>query len=107
MEGSYLVEGIGYDFVPDVLDRSIVDLWIKTDDAASFAMARLMIAKEGLLVGGSAGSAMCAAAQVAKKMKKGERLVVLLADSIRNYMSKVRAWMHACVRPKPLFSHSL
>lgn len=97
MEGSYLVEGIGYDFVPDVLDRSIVDLWIKTDDAASFAMARLMIAKEGLLVGGSAGSAMCAAAQVAKKMKKGERLVVLLADSIRNYMSKFLSdeWMHS------------
>merc|ERR1711933_426581 len=56
-----------------------------------------MIAKEGLLVGGSAGSAMCAAAQVAKKMKKGERLVVLLADSIRNYMSKFLSdeWMHS------------
>ena len=69
-----------------------------TQQAVVIQAAALMIAKEGLLVGGSAGSAMCAAAQVAKKMKKGERLVVLLADSIRNYMSKVRACMRACDR---------
>lgn len=47
----YEVEGIGYDFVPTVLDRSVVDLWIKTNDQESLPMARRLIKEEGLLVG--------------------------------------------------------
>lgn len=47
----YEVEGIGYDFLPTVLDRSVVDLWIKTDDAESLPMARRLIREEGLLCG--------------------------------------------------------
>jgi cystathionine beta-synthase len=86
--GSYKVEGIGYDFIPDVLDRKLVDSWIKTEDKESFIMARRLIREEGLLCGGSSGSAMAAAVQVAKQYKKGQRVVVLLADSVRNYMSK-------------------
>jgi len=85
---SYKVEGIGYDFIPTVLDRSLVDEWIKTNDKESFVLARRLIREEGLLCGGSSGSAMVAALKVAKKMKKGQRLVVILPDSIRNYMSK-------------------
>jgi len=94
-QGSYKVEGIGYDFIPDVLDRSLVDSWIKTDDKESFIMARRLIREEGLLCGGSSGSAMVAALQVAKNYKKGQRVVVLLADSVRNYMSKFLndSWM--------------
>lgn len=84
-----LVEGIGYDFIPDVLDRSLVDEWIKTDDLASFVMARRLIKEEGMLVGGSSGAAMHAALLAAKPLKKGQRCVVLLPDSIRNYMTKV------------------
>ncbi|XP_022163172.1 cystathionine beta-synthase [Myzus persicae] len=84
----YDVEGIGYDFVPTVLDRSVVDEWIKTDDKHSFPMARRLAREEGLLCGGSSGSAMHVALQVAKTMKKGQRLVVILPDGIRNYMSK-------------------
>lgn len=87
-EASYKVEGIGYDFIPDVLDRSLVDDWIKSSDKESFIMSRRLIKEEGLLVGGSAGSAMCAAMDVAKTMKKGQRVVVLFADSVRNYMTK-------------------
>lgn len=85
---SYKVEGIGYDFIPDVLDRSIVDEWIKTTDQASFLLARRLIREEGLLCGGSSGSAMFAALQAAKKLKKGQNCVVILPDGIRNYMSK-------------------
>jgi len=85
---SYKVEGIGYDFIPTVLDRSLVDEWIKTEDKESFLMARRLIKEEGLLVGGSSGSAMVAALKVAKQLGPGKRVVVLLADSVRNYMSK-------------------
>jgi len=86
--GTYAVEGIGYDFVPDVLDRSLVDRWVKTQDKESFAMARDLIRKEGLLCGGSSGTAMWAAMQAAKDLKEGQRCVVLLPDSVRNYMTK-------------------
>ena len=85
---SYAVEGIGYDFIPAVLDRSLVDVWIKTEDSESLITSRRLIREEGLLCGGSSGSAMAAALKVAKSLKKGQRCVVLLPDSVRNYMTK-------------------
>ncbi|EEB17296.1 Cystathionine beta-synthase, putative [Pediculus humanus corporis] len=91
----YEVEGIGYDFIPTVLDRSVIDEWHKTNDKDSLLMARRLIREEGLLCGGSSGSAMTVAIKVAKKMKEGERLVVILPDGMRNYMSKfiIDSWM--------------
>lgn len=85
---SYKVEGIGYDFVPDVLDRKLVDQWVKTNDKTSFQLARRLICEEGLLCGGSSGSAMMAALKAATRLKKGQRCVVILPDGIRNYMTK-------------------
>ena len=85
---SYKVEGIGYDFIPDVLDVRLVDRWIKSNDKDSFRVARQLIRQEGLLVGGSSGSAVWAALQVAREMKDGQRVVVILPDSIRNYLTK-------------------
>ena len=87
---SYKVEGIGYDFIPDVLDRSSVDLWYKTDDRESFTFARRLIAEEGLLVGGSSGSAMAAMVKCVKDLElgKNDAIVVILPDSIRSYLSK-------------------
>lgn len=85
---SYKVEGIGYDFIPDVLDRRLVDRWIKSNDRDSFLVARQLIRQEGLLVGGSSGSAVWAAMQVCRDLGPGKRVVVILPDSIRNYLSK-------------------
>lgn len=85
---SYLVEGIGYDFIPDVLDNSLIDEYVKTEDRESFLMARRLIREEGLLVGGSSGSAVWAMLKVAKRLRKGQRCLVILPDSIRNYLSK-------------------
>jgi len=92
---TYKVEGIGYDFIPDVLDRSLVHEWIKSNDRDSFRVARQLIRQEGLLVGGSSGSAVWAAQRVCKRMKPGQRVVVILPDAVRNYMTKFvdDAWM--------------
>ncbi len=87
----YKVEGIGYDFIPDVLDQHVVDKWYKTDDREAFMYARRLIAQEGLLVGGSSGSAMAAMVRAVKDLGlgKGDVVVVVLPDSIRSYLSKV------------------
>ena len=92
---SYKVEGIGYDFIPEVLHRDLVDRWIKTNDRDSFLVARQLIRQEGLLVGGSSGSAVWAAMQVCRDLGPGKRVVVILPDSVRNYMTKFLddAWM--------------
>ncbi len=85
---SYKVEGIGYDFIPDVLSRDIIDEWIKTEDRESFLLARRLIREEGLLVGGSSGSALAAALQVAKGLTEEDVVVVIFPDSLRSYLSK-------------------
>ncbi len=84
----YHVEGIGYDFFPDVLDNSLIDEYIKLPDAESFQMARRLIKEEGLLIGGSSGGAVWAALQKAERLEKGDKCLVILPDSVRNYMTK-------------------
>ncbi|EKD73437.1 MAG: hypothetical protein ACD_45C00316G0001 [uncultured bacterium] len=84
----YLVEGIGYDFIPDVLDNTLVTEYIKVNDKDSFLTARRLIREEGLLIGGSSGTAVWAALQAAKRLKRGEKCVVILADGVRNYLTK-------------------
>ncbi|ORC88666.1 cystathionine beta-synthase [Trypanosoma theileri] len=84
----YLVEGIGYDFVPDVCERQYVDKWVKCADKESFELASELHRDEGLLVGGSSGSAMWGVLQAAKDLRPDQRCVVLFPDGIRNYMTK-------------------
>ena len=84
----YHVEGIGYDFFPEVLNNSFIDEYIKLSDADSFQMARRLIQEEGLLIGGSSGGAVWAALQKAENLGKGDKCLVILPDSIRNYLTK-------------------
>ncbi|KAH8272421.1 hypothetical protein KR026_007748 [Drosophila bipectinata] len=93
----YEVEGIGYDFPPTVFDDKVVDVWSKIGDSNCFPMSRRLNAEEGLLCGGSSGGAMHAALDHARKLKKGQRCVVILPDGIRNYMTKFVSdnWMEA------------
>jgi len=85
---SYKVEGIGYDFFPKVLNNDLVDQYIKINDKDSFIMARRIIKEEGLLVGGSSGGAVWAALKVAKDLTEDQKCLVILPDSIRNYLTK-------------------
>ncbi len=105
----YLVEGIGYDFVPGVLDRSAITRWERVSDCDSFRMARRLLRREGLLCGGSSGSAVCGALQAIRALglAKGARVVVILPDSVRNYMTKfvdddwmlIRGFMEVSLAP--------
>merc|ERR1712066_1072816 len=88
---AYQVEGIGYDFIPTVLDRGVADHWVKSDDDEAFAMIRSIVRHEGLLIGSSCGSTMAGAYRFIKENNIGsdKRVAVLFADSSRNYMSKM------------------
>ena len=87
--GSYKVEGIGYDFIPDVLDRGLVDEWIKSEDRESFLMAaRASSARKASCAAAACGAAAWAAVEVAKREGPGKRIVTILPDSVRNYMTK-------------------
>ena len=90
----YLTEGIGEDFMPGTYDPAIVDRWVRVSDRDAFAAARRLTREEGILAGGSSGTALVAALTVARDLVDrgegaGKVIVVLLPDSGRNYLSKV------------------
>jgi cystathionine beta-synthase len=85
----YLVEGIGEDFWPDTYDASLVDRVVAVTDRESFLMARRITSEEGILVGGSAGTAVWAGLQVARDLGPDDVMVVLIPDSGRGYLSKL------------------
>ena len=92
----YLVEGIGEDFMPSTFDPSVVDRYVRVSDRDSFLTARAITRQEGILVGGSSGTAVFAALAVARELDDPEAtIVVLLPDSGRQYMSKLysETWM--------------
>lgn len=88
---SYKVEGIGYDFIPEVLNRDLVDVWYKTEDKDAFKYARQLISNEGVLIGGSSGSAFTALVKYCEdhpELTEKDVVVAIFPDSIRSYLTK-------------------
>jgi cystathionine beta-synthase len=85
----YLVEGIGEDFWPTTYDPSVVDRVVMVSDRDSFLTARKVTREEGILVGGSTGTAVWAALEVGRGLPPDAVVVVIIPDSGRGYLSKV------------------
>jgi len=92
---SFMVEGIGEDFIPKTFNRQIVDDMVRVTDKESFNTARRLAREEGLLVGGSAGTALAAALKYAQRLQQPKYIVVLLPDTGRNYINRIYSdqWM--------------
>lgn len=92
IKAEYKVEGIGYDFVPAVLEQGAPDLWVKTSDRDSFRYARRLVREEGIICGGSSGATIAALVQLIKSHpdlnQENKTFVVVLADGLRNYLTK-------------------
>jgi cystathionine beta-synthase len=84
----YLVEGIGKDTWPKTMDRTVVDEWVRVSDRDSFLTARRLARDEGLLVGGSGGTTVWAALEIAKQFGPEATILSMIPDSGRSYMSK-------------------
>jgi cystathionine beta-synthase len=91
----YLVEGIGEDFWPSTYDPRLVDRVVPVSDEDSFLMARRVTCEEGLLIGGSGGTAVAAALEVGRELGPDDLVIVLIPDSGRGYLSRVfdEDWM--------------
>ena len=101
---TYKVEGIGQDYVPGTLDFTYIDEMIEADDRESFIMARRLTREEGLMVGGSAGTAVAGMMKIANRFQENDVVVVLLPDLGERYLSKIfnDDWMkeHGFLRPE-------
>jgi cystathionine beta-synthase len=92
----YLVEGVGEDFWPATFDPTVVDRWVRVSDRDSFLTTRRLAMTEGILAGGSCGTALHAALEVAAGIDDPEAMVaVILPDGGRSYLSKIfsDSWM--------------
>ena len=86
---TYMVEGIGEDFLPSTFDASLLDDIVRVDDKECFLTARELVRLEGLYAGGSSGAAVAGAVKYARERDRRENIVVLLPDGAAKYLSKV------------------
>lgn len=86
---TYVLEGVGEDFIPENYDFDNIDDWEMVGDKESFLMTRRLLKEEGVYAGGSAGAAICGAIKYAKKQKTPKKILVLLHDSGNRYASKI------------------
>jgi cysteine synthase A len=86
--GPHKVEGIGVSFIPKTFDAAVCDEIIMVSDADAFDMVKQLAAKQGVLAGSSAGAAVYAAVQVAKRLGAGKRVATIIPDSAERYLSK-------------------
>jgi cystathionine beta-synthase len=93
--GSWAVEGIGEDFIPEIADMSLVTDAFEIDDEESFATARELLRKEGILGGSSTGTLLAGALRYCRQQEKRKRVVTLVADTGNKYLSKMynNFWM--------------
>ncbi|MFC2154478.1 cysteine synthase A [Candidatus Altiarchaeota archaeon] len=85
--GPHKIQGIGAGFIPDILQKDLIDEVIKVSNEDAFATSESLALEEGILVGISAGANTWAALQVAKKLGKGKKVVVILPDTGERYLS--------------------
>ena len=92
---SYVLEGVGEDFIPENYNFDVIDDWEVVGDKESFLMTRKLLEEEGIYAGGSAGAAICGTLKYVEKLKNPERIIVLLHDSGNRYASKIynNEWM--------------
>jgi cystathionine beta-synthase len=86
---TYVLEGVGEDFIPENYDFDNIDDWEMVGDKESFLMTRRLLKEEGVYAGGSAGAAICGAIKYAQKQKTPKKILVLLHDSGNRYASKI------------------
>jgi cystathionine beta-synthase len=94
---SYVIEGIGEDFIPGNYDFKVIDDWVVVGDKESFIMTRALLKQEGIYTGGSGGAAIVGAIKYAKTLKEPKKILVILPDSGNRYSSKIfnDEWMMA------------
>ena len=94
---SYVIEGIGEDFIPENYDFKVIDDWVVVGDKESFLMTRALLKQEGIYTGGSGGAAVVGAIKYAKTLKEPKKILVVLPDSGNRYASKIYndEWMMA------------
>lgn len=87
--GSWLVEGIGEDFIPDICDMKLVDCAFSVSDKEAFNVARELLMKEGIQAGSSSGTLLAAALKYCRQQTEKKRVVTLICDTGNRYLSKM------------------